>query len=143
MLKVQSVDGTGSGKSAKVTSGNEVAIAPVAYDESKFVELGVVNTAYNFYGPLPGKQFIITGIRGKADRQVSATVDADVILYEASSIDSTTVDKVLHREALIRGESFSLTGIHVKVAPGKWVNAKTSDDDIYMTIFGYYIPALD
>ena len=142
MLKCQIVDGTGSGTLAKVTASNELASAPVDYDQTQFVELAVDNTAYNFYGPLPEKQFIITGIRAKADRQVDNVTDADVVVYEASSIDTTIVDKVLHQEAMVRGESFTLIGLHIKVSAGKWINAKTTDDDIHMTIMGYYVPAV-
>ncbi|KKN35534.1 hypothetical protein LCGC14_0782680 [marine sediment metagenome] len=141
MLKVQIVGG-GKGDVAKVTVGGELVIAPLGYDESKFVELAEDNTAYNFYAPKSGHQFIITGIRAKADRQVSPTVDAVVIVYEATSLDTTVVSKVLHQEAMVQGDNMSLLSMHAKVNPGVWVNAKTTDDDIHMTIWGYYIPEL-
>lgn len=141
MLKVQIVGG-GRGNVANVTSAGELAIAPLDYDETKFVELAVDDTAYNFYAPKPNMQFIITGIRAKADRQVDNVTDATVIVYEAESVDTTTVSKTLHQEAMIRGESFTLLPLHIKVNPGKWINAKTTDDDIHMTIMGYYIPEL-
>ena len=99
-------------------------------------------TAYNFYEPRAGEQFVITGMRGKADRQVSTTADADVIIYEATSATTTTVTKTLHQEAMVRGEAFTIVGIRLLITEGRWVNAKTSDDDIHMTIFGHYIPTL-
>lgn len=129
-----------SGKVARVTSLGQLVTAPYAYDEVEFRELAVDNTAYNFYKPRSGQQFVITGIRAKADRDVSNTNDAAVVIYEAGSAGATTVDKVLHQEAMIRGESVTLLPLNVLVAPGKFVNAKTSDDDVYMTIMGYYVP---
>lgn len=131
------VDGPNRGK---VTQLGQVVVAPLAYDETEFRELAVDDTAYNFYVPKSGKQFVITGIRAKADRQVSPTTDADVVIYEASAPDTLTVDRVLYREAMVQGESVSLIPTNILVNTGVWINAKTSDDDIHMTIFGYYIP---
>lgn len=126
----------------KVTQLGQLVVAPLAYDETEFRELAAANTAYNFYVPKSGQQFVITGIRAKADRQVSNTDDANVVIYEAAAPDATTVSKVLHQEAMIRGESIALLPVNIIVNTGVWVNAKTTDDDIHMTIFGYYIPVL-
>lgn len=125
---------------ARVTELGQLVVAPLAYDETEFRELAANNTAYNFYVPRSGKQFVITGIRAKADRQVSPTSDADVVVYEASAPDTTTVSKVLYQEAMVQGESVTLVPTNILVNTGVWVNAKTTDDDIHMTIFGYYIP---
>lgn len=125
---------------ARVTSLGQLVTAPLAYDETVFKELAVANTAYNFYKSQSGRQFVVTCIRAKADRDVSNTVDAVVVIYEASSETTTTVDKILHQEALIRGESVTLIPLNILVAAGKYVNAKTTDDDIHMTIMGYYVP---
>ncbi len=138
---VQIIDGRrGTKAKAGVSNIGQLITGAFAYDDTQFVELAVINTAYNFFTPRAGQQFVITGIRAKADRQVSNTDDADVVVYEASSATSTTVDKVLHQEAMIRGESITLIPINVLVTEGKFVNAKTTDDDIHMTIMGYYIP---
>ncbi len=140
---VEIIDGRGgTGDHAKVSSIGQLITAPFAYSLSQFNELAEDNTAYNFYPPIAGKQFVITGIRARADRDVSTTVDAIVIVYEASSLTSTTVDKTLHQEALVRGEAVPLLPLNSLVNPGKFINAKTTDDDIHMTIWGYYIPVL-
>lgn len=128
-----------TGKLARVSPAGQLAVAAVGFDDSKFVELAADDTAYNFFAPRSGQTFIITVIRAKADRDVSTTVDATVIVYEASSDSSTTTDKVLHQDAMVRAESFTMTGLNIKVTEGKWVNAKTTDDDIHMTIMGYYV----
>lgn len=136
------IKGRGGNWIAHVTPLGQLVTAPLAYDETVFKELAVANTAYNFYKSQSGRQFVITGIRAKADRDVSNTADADVVIYEAAAEDALTVDKVLHQEAMIRGESITLIPVNILVAAGKYVNAKTTDDDIHMTIFGYYIPVL-
>ena len=118
-------------------------VAPFAYEETEFQVLDTTTTAYNFYPPKTGKQFVITGVRAKADRDVSTTADAEVVIYEADSAVETTVSKTLHQEAMVRGESVTLLPVNILVNVGKWVNAKTSDDDIHMSIMGYYIPAIE
>lgn len=138
MLTVQ-IGGGGLGQIANVTPSGELAISNLHHDETKFVELAVDDVAYNFYEPKPGKQFVITGIRAKADRDVSPTVDANVVVYEAESIDATTVSKILYQEAMVKGESVTLLPIHILVNAAVWLNAKTTDDDIHMTIMGYYV----
>ena len=138
MIKVQIVGR--SKRIAEVLPNGQLVGSPLAFDETVFKELAEDNTAYNFYKPKPGQQFIITGIRAKADRDVSPTVDASVVIYEADSESTTTVDKVLHQEAMVKAESVTLLPMNVLVAAGKYVNAKTTDDDIHMTIMGYYVP---
>lgn len=141
-LPVEITDGKGKNYKVKVSSIGQLIVAPVAYEETKFNELAADNTAYNFYGPKAGQQFVITGIRARADRDVSTTVDAVVVVYEAVASDTTTVDKVLHQENLVRSESINLIPTNILVNEGKYINAKTTDDDIHMTIFGYYIDKL-
>jgi hypothetical protein len=135
-------DGGGGKAKACVTTNGQLVTSPISYDDTKYVELDVINTAYNFYEAKPGKRFVITFIRAKADRGVSSTADADVIIYEGSSSSTTTVDKTLHQEAMVRGE-FVTMNVNILVTEGKYVNAKTTDDDIHMTIMGYFLDALD
>jgi hypothetical protein len=137
------IKGGSAGTEARVTRLGQLVTAPLAYDETVFKELAEPDTAYNFYEPKSGRQFVITGIRAKADRQVSNTDDADVVIYEASSNSTTTVDKVLHQEAMVRGESITLIPMNVLVTAGKFVNAKTTDDDVHMTIMGYYVSVVN
>jgi len=87
------------------------------------------------------KKFVITGIVANADQQVSTNTGATVIVYEASAEDSTTVDKVLYQDDMIRNDRIVLLPLNILVNNGVYINAKTSDDDIHMTIFGYYINA--
>jgi len=133
-------DGTGSEFLARVTSNGELIIRPFEYDTAKYIELGTANTAYNFEGPKAGQFMVITTIVLKADRQVSNSTDADVVIYEASSATSTTVDRVLFQTAMIVGDQVQLSGLRIKVNKGKWVNAKTTDDDIHATLAGFFVP---
>lgn len=136
------VDSSGKLTKVAVSSLGQLITAPFAYDETVFKELAEVNTAYNFYEPKAGQQFVITGIIFRADKQVSSVSDATVIVYEATSISETTVDKVLLQFAVVQDAAPIITALNILVNKGRWINAKTTDDDIHMTITGYYIPAL-
>lgn len=138
MIKTSIEDGFGSGNKACVTHRGQLITAPVAYDETEFRELDVENTAYNFYKPIPGKQFVLTGLIVKADKQVSSTVDADVVVYEADAEDTLTVGRVLLQMAMTQGDLVPMTPLNIQINPGVFINAKTTDDDIHMTIMGYY-----
>lgn len=124
---------------AKVTKSGELVVAPLSYDLTKFNELAEINTAYNFYGPIPLKQFVITSMLAYGDKQVSSNTNATVEVYEASATDETTVDKCLIRFEIGQNQAIPFTPLRVLVNHGKWINAKTDDDDIHMTIMGYYI----
>ena len=141
-IEVIIADGSGANRHAKISRSGEVATGPLAYDDTTFKELGAINTGVNFYTPKPNQQFVITGMRIKANRSVSNTTDAEIIIYEASTSDTTTVDKTLHEEALIRGEGADLFPLHILVNEGKFINAKTDDASVFVTILGYYIEAI-
>lgn len=139
-LEVKVVDGRGTPAQVKVTSIGQIVISPYAYDESKFNELAAANTAYNFYTPKAGEQFVITGVFAVADKQVSSSVSADLVVYEATADDTTSVSKVLIQTAIVQDQIQAIMPLNILVSEGKYVNAKTTDDDVHMTIFGYYIP---
>ncbi len=139
MIKVQIVDGGGSGRGACVTEFGELVTSPIQHNDTKFNELAETNTAYNFYEPKAGQRFVISGCYFRADRQVSSTVDAIVVIYEADDAETTTVDKTLIQFAVVRGDSVDASNLNILVNSGKFVSAKTTDDDIHMTITGYYV----
>ena len=134
--------GVGGKHKAKVTGSNELVVAPLSYDETSFNTLDTVDTAYNFFEPLPNKQFVITGILVFADKDVLDSSDTIIIIYEASDKTTTTVDKTLLQFGMGKLTSLPIVPLHLLVTPGKWISAKTGDDDIHMTIMGYFIAEL-
>jgi hypothetical protein len=141
VIRVQLYDGQGTATVAGVNPIGGLIVAPYSYDQTEFNELAAVNTAYNFYVPQGDKKFVITGIFFRADKQVSGSADATVVVYEATSDSETTVDKVLMQFAATEGDILTISPLNILVNEGRWVNAKTDDDDIHMTITGYYVPS--
>lgn len=78
----------------------------------------------------------------RADKQVSSTVDATVVIYEATTDSTTTVSKVLIQFAVVQGDIINPARLNLLVNEGRYVNAKTDDDDVHMTILGHYIDKL-
>lgn len=137
------ITGAEFGTSAKVTKSGELVVSPLSYDQTSFNELAEINTAYNFYTPISNKQFVITGVLSYGDKQVSSSTNATVIIYEASTIDTVTVDKVLVQFEIGQNQSIPFVALQLLVNKGVWINAKTDDDDIHMTIMGYYIKEIE
>ena len=126
----------GNGLMAKVTASGELVTASLEYDTSVYNALAT-GTASNFFGPKVGKQFIITGFLAVSDKLITA--DVIIEIFEASSSDTTVVDKTIMKFALTKNAEASPTPLRIKVSAGKWVNAKDDDDTVHLTMFGYYI----
>ena len=128
------------GKQAKVTPSGELVVAPLAYDSSKYNLLDVNDTAYNFVSPKANKQFIITGFIAVGNKSIAGSpAEAIVEIYEATSSGTITVDKVLITFAIATSQEISPVSLRILVNEGKWVNAKMDNDDVHLTIFGYFI----
>jgi hypothetical protein len=130
------------GNQAKITQVGAQIVAPYAYNLVEFRALDLDDTAYNFYKPIVGKQFVISNIYAIADKQVSGTVSSTVVIYEATSATSTTESKILLQTAMAEFQIQPFTNINVLVNEGMFINAKTDDDDVHMNIMGYYIPTV-
>lgn len=124
---------------AAISRIGQVIVAPFAYDEVVALTLTDANVAVTFYKPVVGRQFVITGILLTADSNVTGSALVDV--FEANAEFSTSVDKaILHVEILKNGYR-DITNLNILSGEGKYINALTDDDDVFVTIMGYYIPA--
>jgi hypothetical protein len=129
-------DGT---QRVRVNEAGELIVSDGPYDLAKFNELATINTAYNFYGPKGEEQFVITGFLIYGDKQVLGSSNATVIIYESDQSDSTTEDRVLVQVEVGQNQSIPFPNIRILCNKGIYLNAKTDDDDIHMTIFGHYV----
>ena len=127
------------GRYISSNEAGELLISDGPYDLAKFNELATINTAYNFYGPKGREQFVISGFLLYGDKQVNASTNATVIIYEASETDSTTTDRILVQVEVGQNQSIPFPNIRILCNKGTYINAKTDDDDIHMTLFGHYV----
>lgn len=133
------IQDAGSGNRATVTRFGQLVVAPVDYSTPVAKTLDVINTAYNFVDPVMGKNIVITDIILTANKNVGAG-DATVVVYEANAPDTTTSDKDIINLEMIKQSNLALTGLNMIVSEGKFVNAKTDDDDVFVTIMYYRVP---
>ena len=68
------------------------------------------------------------------------TTPADVRIYTADAPDSITVISGIVSPQPLRGVTIALTGLNFIVGQGVWVNAKTDDNAVLVTVAFYYIP---
>jgi hypothetical protein len=101
----------------------------------------VAGTAYNYVTPLMGHKIVITDILLYANKNVGAG-DATVTIYGNSTGPSdTTEDIVILQTEMLKQTSRDLTGLNIILdVEGHWLNGKTDDDDVYLTIGYYYVP---
>jgi hypothetical protein len=128
-------------RDVKVTSSGELVTSSLAYDETQYFELDSAVDSFSFFPPKVGKQFVITGFTAVSDKNITA--DAIVEIFEANAADSTTALKTLPKFAMTKNAVVSPTPLRILVTEGVWVNAKTDDASIHLTMFGYYINAID
>jgi hypothetical protein len=140
---VQIKDGSGSGADAKVTKVGELVVGAYAHDEVVTVTLDVATQGYGFYSPKAGMRFIITGLLVAGNLSISANALATVTVYEAENFDTATEGKLLLQFGITRLQTFPIMPLNISVAEGKFINAKTDDDDVFLTIMGYFIPVLE
>jgi hypothetical protein len=131
----------GTGQFAGVTPVGELLVAGFGnlINKSSFQSMTAATTAYNFFGPIIGQQFVITSI--VLDGPNAATVS----VYEASSPSTITIDKLLFK-INFRGASnqvvnFSFGGF-LAVSEGAYLNALTDGATVNMNMIGYYQPVL-
>lgn len=138
-IEIQLVDGRGSGGRACVTSEGQLIVAPAKFSTASSATMTTDDTPVNLWGPMAGKKFIITDILLYANRNVGVN-DATVSVYESTDGAATaTQSKVILTTEMVKQRSRDFIGLNLEVTAGSWVNVVTDDDDVFITIMGYYI----
>lgn len=131
-----------TGYRAKVTNRGLLVVGQAAFSEASSVALTVDNVPDNLWGPKPAQNFIITDIIIKGDKNIRSTLDATVTIYESSVGPTSAIKtKVILPTKVARSGSLELIGLNLEVTTGRWVNAVTDDNNIFVTVMGYYICA--
>ena len=133
-------NGKGIAHKAKITSRGQQVTGPLGFTKMHEVEAITINTAFNIVPPITGKQFVITIIDLYADKNVGPN-DATVEMYEANSIDDTTVLETVYKKQMPKNRDIGLPGLNIIISEGVWLNIKTDDNIIFANIGGYYVDA--
>jgi hypothetical protein len=137
MIKANLVD-LGTDVSAKITGRGELVVGKLDFSSAYSTTATVINTGFNLITPQDGNCFVITDILIYADKNVGVN-DATISIYTADSPTSTTVISDILTTEIKASNTRDVTGLNLLVTNGVWVNAKTDDNNVYFTLFGYYI----
>lgn len=129
-------------KPVKVTPSGELVVAPLSYDLTKFNLMNVANTSFSYYEPLSNKQFIVKSIIVFADRSINDANSTVIEIYESQSPDSIDVDKTILKFGMAKLSVLPIVPLNILVSEGVWLNAKTDDTNILLTITGNYIDVI-
>lgn len=128
-----------SGREARVVKGDALAVLPPYPSKAFNAELAVADTAYTIISARGSESFYITGIILTGNKNISVGTDATVTLYEATANDLTAILDTILLTQIAQSSQTVITGINIEVSEGRFVVGKTSDDDVFATILGYYI----
>jgi hypothetical protein len=126
-------------REVEVNDAGELMVALGPYDLVKFNDMDVADQAYNFYSPRGTDQFVVTGFLAFGDKDINDATDSTVVIYEASAPDTTTVDRTLFQFEVGKLVPVPFTSLKILCNFGKYINAKTNDDDVHMTMLGYFV----
>ena len=128
-----------TGNKATVSEFGQLTVSPVDYSTSVQASMIDVNTVYNLVEPVDGKLIIITDLILTANKSVG-TNDATVSLYTTNVKDSLIEkDKIIEIEMASRS-NMVLTGLNLKVDAGLYINSKTNDNTVFVTLMYYRVP---
>lgn len=131
-----------SGLTGKITKGNALAVGPAFPSKAYNATLGTDDVPVEIVKAKSAKVFYITGIILTGNKNISGTVDAVVELFEATADDQTVSQNDILVIPVGKSAQTVITGLVLEVDEGRFIMAKTSDDDVLVTILGYYVEAV-
>jgi len=141
-MPVRVILDAGNGKRAKWNELAQLETASGGFDLGNFKSLNATGTAFNFYTPIPGHQFIITGLFAFATKDVSDASATNIVIYEGTTPTTITVSRIVRQFGMGKLTVASQVGLRLLVSEGVFLNAKTDDDTIDLNIDGHFIPTI-
>jgi hypothetical protein len=123
----------------RITKNGEAVVGQLEYSEPYTAALAVDDQVYNVAPAITGKRFVITAAIVGAGRDVST--DTAIVVYEALSEDTQTINKLIWAGDLDKGGIIAMTGLNVATQSTRWINAYCDDNTVGVTLFGYYVDA--
>lgn len=130
-----------SGLTATVTFGGALAVSPLKASLSFNETLAVDDTAVNIVPAMADNIFCITGIFLTGNKNIDATTAATVNIYTASSATAalSAAIETLLTVPVAKNTRRDLNPILLTTDIGEYINGETSDDDVIVTILGFYL----
>ncbi len=136
-----SVRGPKTATDAKVSSRGQLITAPLEFSEPQpSVQVDVINTAFNLQVPKAKKLFVLVDLIISTDKNVNIN-GAIVEVYQATAIDTTTTEKGLVVLNMNRQDKSEMIGLNWVIDEGRWLNIKSDEANVDVTVAGYYVDA--
>ncbi len=128
-----------TGMTAKVGLDNALAVSPSQSSKTHNATLDVDATPVEIVAAKGGFIFCITGIILTGNKGISTSVDALVDIYTSTDSASATAVTTILSIPIARSSQTVITGVLLETEAGHFINGKTSDDDVLVTILGFYV----
>ena len=128
-----------TGRTANVVRGNAIAVLPPQASIAYNATLGVDDVPVEIVPSRSKMTFCMTGILLTGNKSIDPNIDAIVDIYTSTDSASSTIVTSLISIPVSRSGSIVLNGILVEAEAGHFINGRTSDDDVLVTILGFYV----
>jgi hypothetical protein len=130
-----------TGERVKRVMGGALAVAPIHPSLAFNATLGTDDTAVNIIPAKADHVFCMTGLFLTSNKNVDPNTAATVTIYTADAADTAKASalQTLFSVPVSKNSTRDYNPILVEAAEGKWINGETSDDDVFVTVIGYYL----
>ena len=146
------------GRSPTITEYGQLVVGPIAYSKSSVVVINATSTGFMAIPPISGHKIVLTSafvradvstISGhkivltsafvRADKNVSATVESDIEVYESETSTGTVSTSDILNIGLTKQQFINIPMNYIS-SEGTWIMCSASDATVNISIFYYYVP---
>lgn len=127
-----------NGNRVGISTNGELFVAPLNPNISVHQTMSVADQAYTFAAPQTGFKMRLQNILIYGDKNVGVN-DASIVIYAASGPEDINGVTILELE-LPKFASRDIIGLNLELSEGVYLNAKTNDNNVFLTMMGYYAP---
>lgn len=131
-----------TGITARLTEFGALAVSPSKASTAFNAFLGEDDVPVNVVKADASQTFCITGMILTGNKLIDNVTDAIVTIYTTSDSTSSTQEDVILSIPIARSANIPILGILLTAPKGKFINAVTTDDDVFVTILGFFIDSL-
>lgn len=124
-----------------VSANGEALMRSFKYSDPEFENLNVVDTAFNFFKPQSGFQFVAKGalISGNRDIGVNGSI---LVIYGAATEASITVVTTILEAEVPKSSVFPFVVPDVITPEGQFINGKCDDNSVRVALYGFFVPTI-
>lgn len=127
------------GRSPTITEYGQLVVGPIAYSKSSVVVMNADATGFMAIPPVAGHKIVLTSAFVRADKNVSATVESDIEVYESETSTGTVSTSDILNIGLTKQQFVNIPMNYIS-SEGTWIMCSASDATVNISIFYYYVP---